>query len=93
MSKPAEQHAKRAFELMAGAFPFWAKQHTVESGRVWCSFLDDLPEDRLLAAVRSLVKSNEHPPSVAEIRATATMVRRGSCAEVVAKAKAEGADA
>jgi hypothetical protein len=90
--KRAAEHTRKAFAVMVGAYPFWGKQHTVESARMWCSLLEDLPEQDLLPAVNRLVKASERPPSVAEIRTASTMIRRvgGSCAEVVAKAKAEG---
>lgn len=62
---------KLAYAAMRAAFPGWAKMQDSESIRFWGECLDDIEHNRLIDAIRCLVKCSKFAPSIAEIREAA----------------------
>lgn len=63
-------------KTISAAYPRFDVDAT--AANVWMSFLADIPDDLLMAAVARFISSADHPfpPSIPEIRAQATDIRR-----------------
>jgi hypothetical protein len=69
------QTISQAIKEIKAAYPrFVIEDKTV---KIWAVYLADLPDDLLMTAVRKFISSSSHafPPSIPEIRHTATQIR------------------
>ena len=65
-----------ALKTIKAAYPRFVVEADMVS--VWASFVADMPDDLLLAAVARFISSSDHafPPSIPEIRIQATEIKR-----------------
>jgi hypothetical protein len=69
------QTISTAIKEIKAAYPrFVVEDDTI---KIWAVYLADLPDDLLMTAVRKFISSSAHafPPSIPEIRQTATQIR------------------
>jgi hypothetical protein len=63
-----KKHTHEAFRILTGAYPTWIDRFSEDGDpEVWGSLVEEIPESKLLSAVRLLVRTSRFAPSVADI--------------------------
>lgn len=76
-------HTHGAFQILTTAYPTWLGRFGNQSDiEVWGSLVEEIPGDKLIAAVRLLVRTSRFAPSVADIfEAAGVKPRRAAMTE------------